>query len=1057
MERLGNKINICIDDFIELIRSITKESDISIVENPSDNSVFFPLNINDEKKLFLAGEKNINRKDLLVIENLVNLFLIHIESEKKQPDSFSDSVINTIGLFNNLVDNFPGIIAVMDFNGKYKFINKFTADFLNGKDWLEKKTSELFTIEQKEDLLEKNQVIRQEGYVKDYDYFVDKKGRLRTFEKHSFLVKEKEQNLIVVLGIDITEKAVLETKLNDLAYKDSLTGISNYNFFLKKTEELLKNNEKFSLIYIDIKKFRVINEIYGYEVGDKVLIHIVNLVNRFILKSGEINNIILTRFKDDEFIIIYKEISKEDAVVFARELIDFLKQPIIINDIVYRLDLDIGISSFPEDGVVKETLIRKAALAKNKARLNNEVHLVSFSGDLEAEIKREYELESEIHDSLEKGEFELYLQPILDLNTEKIVKAEALIRWNHKKYGLVAPNDFIPVAEKSNLILKIGEWVMEEACRILKRWEYKNINIPISINISGKQLLQYNLPGVVEGIIKKYDIEPEKLIMEVTENYIFEEAEHLKEIINRLNKIGIRFSIDDFGTGNSSMTKLKHINFAEIKIDRSFISGLLDNKTDEHLVKSIISLAKDLEIDVVAEGIEELKQFVFLNNLGCKYVQGFLFSKPVKVRDFEKLLLKKFDMKKRALKEFKKSAEEDYFCSTEEECEKIYCNLPIPVLIFDKNLKIKGSNLKFQELFKWDKKEITGKGLNILSTESSVKYLKEIIKKYDGSPAELSIPLMKKGGIFLDALITLDKSEEIVAIITQVKNQNMAENLGYHEFLENLPNSILVTDTNGNIEYVNKRFTQITGYKPVEVYGQNPRMLSSGLIPNEVFKNLWDTILKGEEWQGELHNVKKNKETYWQSVRITPIFNNNREIEKFVASIEDITEKKAYEKRLRYLAKIDPMTGALNRAAGMEFLELFFDEGIISKDDITLIFLDLDNLKEINDKYGHGKGDEVIKIVAEIIQKNIRKDHLFIRYGGDEFLIVVRNNEEITHEFIINRINIDLQIRSRDFICPISLSFGISYSGEEDNDNLEKMIKRADERMYIEKSSKKKE
>ncbi len=128
--------------------------------------------------------------------------------------------------------------------------------------------------------------------------------------------------------------------------------------------------------------------------------------------------------------------------------------------------------------------------------MNNEVHLVSFSEDLEAEIKREYELESEIHDSLEKGEFELYLQPILDLESEKIVKAEALIRWNHKKYGIVYPNDFIPVAEKSNLILKIGEWVLEEACKILKRWESKNINIPISVNISGKQLLQYNLPSV---------------------------------------------------------------------------------------------------------------------------------------------------------------------------------------------------------------------------------------------------------------------------------------------------------------------------------------------------------------------------------------------------------------------------------------------------------------------------------------------------------------------------------------------------------------------------------
>jgi len=1056
MEKFENKINICLDDFIKLIKTVSVSSENYIVESPSEDNITFPLFIEEGKKLFLTCQKNTDRKDLLIIENLVNLFLIHIESDQKKSDSFSDSVINKISVFNNLVDNFPGIIAVMDFNGNYKFINNFTSESLNGKDWLEKNTSELFTLEQKDQITEKNLIISQQGYVKDHDYFVDKKGRLRTFEKHSFLVEENEQKLIVVLGIDVTEKAILETKLNDLAYKDSLTGINNYNYFLKKTEELLKNNEKFSLIYIDIKKFRVINEIYGYEVGDKVLIHIVNLVNRFILKSGELNNIILTRFKDDEFIIIYKEIKKENAVLFARDLIAFLKQPIIINDIVYRLDLDIGISSFPEDGVIKETLIRKAALAKNKARLNNEVHLVSFSGDLEAEIKREYELESEIHDSLEKGEFELYLQPILELNSEKIVKAEALIRWNHKKYGIVTPNDFIPVAEKSNLILKIGEWVLEEACRILKRWEYKNINIPISINISGKQLLQYNLPGVVEGIIKKYDVEPEKIIMEVTENYIFEEAEHLKEIINRLNKIGIKFSIDDFGTGNSSMTKLKHINFSEIKIDRSFISGLLENKTDEHLVKSIISLAKDLEIDVIAEGIEELKQFVFLNNLGCKYVQGFLFSKPVKVKEFEKLLSKKFEMRKKALKEFQKSAEEDYFCNSDEECEKIYCHLPIPVILFDKNLKIKGFNLKFQELFKWEKKEITGKGLNFLSTDSSVKYLKEIIKKYDGSVAEVSIPIMRKGGIFLDTVITLDKNEDIIGIITQVKNQNIGENLGYHEFLENLPNSILVTDINGNIEYVNKRFTQITGYKPVEVYGQNPKILSSGLIPTEVFKNLWETILGGKEWQGELHNIKKNGETYWQSVKITPILNNNREIEKFVASIEDITEKKAYEKRLRYLAKIDPMTGALNRAAGMEFLELFFDEGIISKDDITLVFLDLDNLKEINDKYGHGKGDDVIKIVAEIIQKNIKKDHLFIRYGGDEFLIVVRNNEETSHEFIVNRITIDLKIRSRDFITPISLSFGVSFAGEVENDNLEKMIKRADERMYIEKSSKKK-
>ena len=1031
MENLNHKIKISIKDFISFFKESLYGTNFSIMDLETCSGV------------------NTSRRDLLLVDSLVNLFEIHSESDNITSDSFSDSILGKIGLFSNLVNNFPGIIMIMDLTGKCKFVNKYTKDNFKGKEWLGKKASNYFTVEQYQKFLEKKKTIEEEGYYREISYFVDKKDDIKNFEKFYFLLEGNKEKLIVLLGIDVTDKIIMEKKLNDLAYKDSLTDIYNYNYFLMKTEELVNKDEQFSLIYIDIKKFRVINEIYGYEAGDKMLFKLAKLINLYILRLGQMENIILTRFKDDEFILIHKGTTKEKALEFAQGLMEVLKKPIIINDIVHRLELDIGLSSFPDDGSSKETLLRKAALAKNKAKLNGQVNLVSFSVDLEAEIKKEYELETEIFESLEKGEFELYLQPILDLNTEKIIKAEALIRWNHAKHGIISPIEFIPIAEKSNLILKIGEWVLDEACKIIKRWEYKDINIPISINISGKQLLQYNFPEIVKGKLGKYDIEADKIMMEVTENYVFEEWDHLQEVIEKLNKIGIRFSMDDFGTGNSSMTKLKNINFAEIKIDRSFICGLLENKTDEYLVKNIIALAKDLEIDVVAEGVENLKQYNFLNQIGCKYVQGFLFSKPIKLGDFEKFFSQEIEIKKTDLKEFIDEIEEFY-------------NLPLPIIILDKDFHIKGFNYKFQEYFKWEKKDIVGKDLSNLITARLAEEFKDFVRNDINFILDFKLPIKKMDGIFLDTVIKVDQGAfadslkgDIVVIITQIINKEMIENLGYLEFLDNVPNSIIVTDINGKIEYVNKKFTNMSGYQGEEVLGKNPSFLSSGLIPNEVYKNLWETILQGKEWQGELHNKKKNQETYWQGVKINPIFNNNREIGKFIATIEDITQKKAYEKRLRYLAKIDPMTGAMTRAAGMEFLEIFFDEGIISKDNVTLIFLDLDNLKEINDKYGHIQGDEAIKIVAEVIHKNIRRDHVFIRYGGDEFLIVLREKDSKTPASIINRIAIDLEIISRRLSFPITLSFGIANSGEEMNDNLDKMVKRADARMYLEKSRKK--
>jgi PAS domain S-box-containing protein len=237
----------------------------------------------------------------------------------------------------------------------------------------------------------------------------------------------------------------------------------------------------------------------------------------------------------------------------------------------------------------------------------------------------------------------------------------------------------------------------------------------------------------------------------------------------------------------------------------------LINKTDEHLVKSIITLAKDLELDVVAEGIEDLKQFAFLNKLGCKYLQGFLFSKPVRVKDFEKLLEKKFDFKKKALKELKDNSEDKYICDPQRDCEKIYCNLPLPVVIVDGNFKIAGFNNKFQEIFKWTKVEIYGKSLSRISNGNTSKFLKTALQKENQDFQEIKIPLMRRDGVLLEATVSLDRSDissentsHFVCIITNIKKREAAQEPGYEEYLDNLPNSILVTDINGNIEYVNK-------------------------------------------------------------------------------------------------------------------------------------------------------------------------------------------------------------------------------------------------------------
>lgn len=438
---------------------------------------------------------------------------------------------------------------------------------------------------------------------------------------------------------DITERYEAQEKLRHLADHDILTGLPNRRMFSERLTEALyrgkRHNQIVAVFFIDLDRFKVINDSLGHSVGDKVLQDIAARLKQRIRITDT-----LARSGGDEFLLLLENFkSVSDVTSLCETLLKELTQPIIQNGHELFVSASIGVSMYPNDASNEEELIQSADAAMYEAKKLGRNNYQLSNEDLRLQASKRFSLEKNLRSALENNEFQLYYQPQIEIETQKIIGAEALLRWNHPQDGFIPPDTFIPIAEDCGVILPLGEWVINSACKQMVSWLKSGYQIEtVSVNVSGNQLLQTSFTEMVKKCIVNTGLDAERLELEVTESYLMSDTKMAVKQLKELRSLGVNVAIDDFGTGYSSLRYLQQLPISKLKIDRSFVRDIPEDKGDCAIVKTIIDLAENLELSVVAEGVEEPSQEHFLLMEGCFCAQGFKYGKPVSSKDFEKIL-----------------------------------------------------------------------------------------------------------------------------------------------------------------------------------------------------------------------------------------------------------------------------------------------------------------------------------------------------------------------------------------------------------------------------------
>ncbi|MBM7607791.1 diguanylate cyclase (GGDEF)-like protein/PAS domain S-box-containing protein [Lysinibacillus composti] len=449
-------------------------------------------------------------------------------------------------------------------------------------------------------------------------------------------VFDHQGKLIRTDGIltNITEKKQYEEKINRLAYYDAITGLPNRSSFIEKIDSLIEVSKPFSILYIQIDRFRNINSSLGHIIGDQLLQHFSNRIDSLI--NG---TYYFARISGGKFGLILPNTNETNfAEILAKSMIDSFQESLIVDGYELYLNVSIGISNYPSNGGTREELLHNTntALKRAEALGKNTYHI--YSPTISINSFKHYELERDLRKSIENNELILYFQPRVETSTGRIVGAEALIRWQHPVWGLVSPGEFIPIAEESGFINEISNWVLENVCKTIAKWKSEKLHVvPISINVTSQRFLKSDWLPVLLNSLNTYDIDPSLLEFEITETTLLHYEKEVEFAFQYLKELGVKLAFDDFGTGYSSLTHLKDFSIDTIKIDKSFIQRISEPNI-EMIIKSLIFMGKGLEMTVVAEGVETIEQFEFLRNQECSEIQGYLFSEPVPVEKLEVML-----------------------------------------------------------------------------------------------------------------------------------------------------------------------------------------------------------------------------------------------------------------------------------------------------------------------------------------------------------------------------------------------------------------------------------
>jgi diguanylate cyclase (GGDEF)-like protein/PAS domain S-box-containing protein len=558
-----------------------------------------------------------------------------------------------------IIDLIPHPIYARDAAGRFLLANDSAAIRFG----LEGEAVEGFTIEDLHSDPDEVSVIREsDQYVIDNQrsltteqIFTSHEGQKQTYQttKMPFSHDRNEAPGIVAMSIDVTKERERERLLELMASTDPLTNLPNRRRFQEVLDKAISRANmtfhRIALLSLDLDRFKMINDNYGHPVGDEVLCQAaerlrnnIRFSDQFTRSPGDPDQITVSRLGGDEFMVLLPNISGSgDAAIVARRLIEALEEPFFVKSDQLQLGSSVGIAIYPEDGADPEALIRHCDRALTSAKGNQRGSFEFYNTELGKAEQRRHTLEQALRRALDRDEFKMHYQPIWGAQENQLCGAEALLRWESAELGTVSPGEFIPVAEESGLVIRIGEVVLRSVCEQIALWKKRGFELPvISINLSARQLIDINLRDQVEGVFRDTGVCGSEIEFELTEGSILTENPRVEETLNWLQEQGSTLALDDFGTGYSSLSHLRRFSFQKLKIDRSFVSGLGSSTGDEQLVRGVIALAQRLDIQTVAEGVETEQQLDILRGEGCDYIQGYLLGRPEPPESLERLFNK---------------------------------------------------------------------------------------------------------------------------------------------------------------------------------------------------------------------------------------------------------------------------------------------------------------------------------------------------------------------------------------------------------------------------------